>query len=183
MKKRRSSHSVHLGTDPASSYASPAPFLAVTTMLRELHGSKEPYAMLLLEIACPGHPVSRIEDGLFERLMQLAAQRVIRVLGDCVVARLGASRIAVLLEGPVDENMALSMTGRFHEALRAPFEAAGQDFFVTTSIGIGLGHWSDEPATVLAHGERALDHVKANGGDATAVEGRHLVVLRREQAA
>jgi GGDEF domain-containing protein len=181
--KRRSSSPAHHKTSSAVAYASPAPFLAVTTMLRELHGSKEPYAMLLLEIACPGHPVSRIEDGLLERLMQLAAQRVIRVLGDCVVARLGANRIAVLLEGPIDENMALSMTGRFHDALRAAFEVAGQEFFVTTSIGIGLGHWSDEPATVLTHGERALERVKANGGDATAVEGRHLIVLRREQAA
>lgn len=180
---RRSSGSVYLKTSLSSTYADPAPFLGVTYVLRELAETKEPYAMVLLEVACPGHRVSRIEDGVFERLMQLAAQRAIRTLGDCVVARLGAARIVVLLEGPVDEQVALSVTGRLHEALRAPFDVGKHEFFITTSIGIGMGEWHNDPATVLAHSERALERVKANGGDATAVEGPHVVALTRGQAA
>jgi predicted signal transduction protein with EAL and GGDEF domain len=180
---RRSSGSVYISSHPASAYADPRPFLGVTNVLREMAGPKEPYGMLLLEVHCPGHRVSDIEDGLFERLMQLAAQRALRALGDCIVARLGSQRIIVLLEGPLDEHLALAITGRLHEALRAPFEVDGREFFIITSIGIGLGQWHSDPATVLAHSERALERVKANGGDATAVEGPHLVALTRGQAA
>jgi predicted signal transduction protein with EAL and GGDEF domain len=175
---RRSSGSVYLSRVTCS-YADPRPFLGVTHVLRELAERKEPYAMLLLEIACPGHRPSRIEDSVFERLMQLAAQRTMRTLGDCIVARIGTDRIVVLLEGPVDERLALSATGRLHDALRAPFELGRQEFHLTTSIGVGLGEWHTEAATVLAHSERALERVKANGGDATAVEGQYLVALTR----
>ena len=165
-------------------YADQTPFLGVTTLLRDLGGPKQPFAMLLLEIDRPAAGQARFDDTTGERLIQLAALRARRIVGDCVVARLGASRLVVLLEGPVDEIAAVAITGRLHDALRGPFDVAHTETFVTTSIGIGLGDWNTEPATVLRHSERALERVRANGGDATAVEpGRRLFELACESAA
>ena len=76
----------------------------------------------------------------------------------------------MLLEGPVDEIATIAITARLHEALRAPFEVAGLEVFASTSIGIGLGDWNTDPAVVLHYSEQALERVRLNGGDATAVE-------------
>ena len=150
-----------------------APFLGVVNVLREMGGPKQPFAILMLQMDDPMWRGTRLDDERTELLLQLASRRARRVVGDCVVARLGARRFAVLLEGPIDEIATIGITARLHEALRAPFEVAGLEVFASTSIGIGLGDWNTEPATVLYYSEQALDRVRLNGGDATAVEPPH----------
>lgn len=167
----------------APSNADTAPFLAVVNILRELSGPRQPYAMLLLEVDHSG-AVARLDEAGHERLMQQAALRARRVVGDCVVARIGPRRLVVLLEGPVDEIAAVTVTARLHQSLRMPFEIEHSGFFITTSIGIGLGEWNAHPAAVLRRSARALERVRANGGDATAVESRPSVSIQvRDDAA
>ena len=157
--------------------AEAAPFLSVVNILRELGGARQPYAMLLLELDGTG-PVARLDEASRERLMHLAALRARKVVGDCVVARIGPRRLVILLEGPVDEIAAVAITERLHQSLRMPFEIDHGGFFVTTSIGIGLGDWNTHPAAVLRRSTRALERVRANGGDATAVESRPSVSMQ-----
>lgn len=167
----------------APNQADLAPFLAVVNILRELGGPKHPFAMVLLEVDHNG-VVARLDEAGRERLMHQAARRARRVVGDCVVARVGPRRLVILLEGPVDEIAAVAITERLHQSLRMPFEIDHGGFFVTTSVGIGLGDWNAHPAAVLRRSVRALERVRANGGDATAVESRPSVSLQvRDDAA
>jgi GGDEF domain-containing protein len=180
--KRRTSEPLFFKPAPPPAHPEAAPFLAVVGILRELTGPKQPFAMVLLEVDNAGR-VARLDPQSHERLMHLAAMRARKVVGDCVVARLGARRVVVLLEGPVDEMAAIAVTGRLHQSLRAPFEIDHSGLYVTTSIGVGLGDWNAEPLDVLLLSETAIERVKANGGDATVVESQAATAVARVHAA
>jgi GGDEF domain-containing protein len=182
MKRRISEPLFFKPVAPPPAHPEAAPFLAVVGVLRELTGPKQAFAMVLLEVDNAGR-VARLDPQSHERLMHLAAQRARKVVGDCIVARLGSRRVVVLLEGPVDETAALAITGRLHQALRAPFEIDHSGLFVTTSIGVGLGEWNAEPLDVLRLSETAIERVKANGGDATVVESQAATAIARVYAA
>ena len=87
-----------------------------------------------------------------------------------MVARLGTRRFVVLLEGPVDHDDAVITAGRLHDVMRVPVNFGSNEICLNTSIGVGLGEWYVEPDEVLSRSERALDRVRLNGGDHTAVE-------------
>jgi diguanylate cyclase (GGDEF)-like protein/PAS domain S-box-containing protein len=62
-----------------------------------------------------------------------------------VVARLGGDEFAALVD-PADDpaGIAVRSAGALIDALRAPFQIAGVEVFVTTSVGIGLGTTVDQ---------------------------------------
>jgi hypothetical protein len=145
------------------------PFVAVVDILRALCKPKHAYAMLLCEITIR-HSLQRVTADNEERLTQLAAVTARRLIGDCVVARLGTRKFVVLLEGPVDHDDAVLTAGRLHDVMRVPVNFGINEICLNTDIGIGLGEWYVEPDEVLTRSERALDRVRLNGGDHTAVE-------------
>ena len=145
------------------------PFVAVVDILRALCKPKHAYAMLLCELTIR-HSLQHVTADNEERLTQLAAVTARRLIGDCVVARLGNRRFVVLLEGPVDHDDAVITAGRLHDVMRVPVNFGSNEICLNTSIGVGLGEWYVEPDEVLSRSERALDRVRLNGGDHTAVE-------------
>ena len=145
-------------------------FLDIAAAAREHCGSMEPFAIFLIQVDPPSRRFGRLDEGTGEHLDHLAALRVMRTAGDHLMVRLGTRRLLVLVPGPVDELSAVGLSGRLHEALRAPFDVGVGETFVTTSIGVGLGDRHADPEVVLEQSERALQRVKANGADATAVE-------------
>ena len=65
--------------------------------------------------------------------------------GSVVVARLGGDEFAALVD-PADDpaGIAVRSAGALIDALRAPFQIAGVEVFVTTSVGIALGSDVDQ---------------------------------------
>ena len=106
-----------------------------------------------------GHPVG---DGL----LALVAERLRACIreGDCV-ARLGGDEFAVVQAGLDQPGGARRLARGIIEALSAPYEVAGHQIVVGTSIGIALGPQDgDDPDRLLKSADLALHRAKAAGG-------------------
>jgi diguanylate cyclase (GGDEF)-like protein len=83
-----------------------------------------------------------------------------------VVARCGGDEFCIVLPGISRAADVAQVAQRIHESLQQPFNVAGQEFFITTSIGMAMhpndGHDAD---TLLRHAELALAHAKRKGRD------------------
>jgi diguanylate cyclase (GGDEF)-like protein/PAS domain S-box-containing protein len=100
-----------------------------------------------------------------DRLLVAAAERLQSCLrpGD-TIARLGGDEFTILLENIGGESGATRVAERITEALRAPFAIAGQDLFVTSSIGIALSSPDrDRPADLLQEADLAQYQAKSSG--------------------
>ena len=74
-----------------------------------------------------------------------------RVVLGCVrdidtVARLGGDELAILVDGLVSQDEAVSVAERVREALVRPLTVGNHSVFVTASIGIALAANDDQPA-------------------------------------
>jgi diguanylate cyclase (GGDEF)-like protein/PAS domain S-box-containing protein len=77
------------------------------------------------------------------------------------VGRIFGDEFAVLLEAPIGVEEARRVADRIQEAMRMPFDIAGQQAFVSASIGIALDETSeDTPGEVLKHADLALYEAK-----------------------
>jgi diguanylate cyclase (GGDEF)-like protein/PAS domain S-box-containing protein len=82
-----------------------------------------------------------------------------------VVSRFGGDEFALLLEDISGIEAATQVADRVIALLRQPFQVAGREVFLTTSIGIAIGSDpSFEPGDLLRHADQAMYRAKAAGG-------------------
>ncbi len=105
-----------------------------------------------------------------DQLLVAAAQRLRAALPPhCTVARLGGDEFAILVEDIAAVPDAAAVAARVHAALDAPFPLGGQEFFLTTSIGIAMGAAYHEPDDLLRDADTAMYRAKAAG------KARHVI--------
>jgi diguanylate cyclase (GGDEF)-like protein/PAS domain S-box-containing protein len=90
-----------------------------------------------------GHPLG-------DQLLVGLAQRLKTCLRSCdTIARLGGDEFTILLEGLENSANAVQVSERIQEALTLPFTLAGQEVFITISIGIAFSMRNDNQAEAL----------------------------------
>jgi diguanylate cyclase (GGDEF)-like protein len=102
-----------------------------------------------------------------DRLLVAVAESITgSVRPEDTVARFGGDEFTVLLEDAESAEEATRVAARVARALRAPFSVAGQEVFVTTSIGISLNRSAEEqPGDLLKNADLAMYRAKAKGKD------------------
>ena len=104
-----------------------------------------------------GHPAG-------DELLRVIADRLSVCLRQIdTVARLGGDEFAVLLEGLVDEAMALDVADRINDTLNRPVRSGQRRLMTTASIGIAFGDASSDCDELLRNADLAMYHAKANG--------------------
>lgn len=81
------------------------------------------------------------------------------------VARLGGDEFAVLLSGLHDEGEAMRVADRIVEVISAPVALAGDEFYVTASVGVSIARCGGASSTdLLRQADDAMYAAKAAGG-------------------
>jgi len=102
-----------------------------------------------------------------DKLLCQVAER----LKDCVregdtIARFGGEEFSILISQIDGAEEATTLVKRLQDALRAPFELNGQEFYLTASSGIGLyPEDATTPQQLLQHAGAALYRAKLQGGN------------------
>jgi len=115
-----------------------------------------------------------------DRLLVLVAERLAGRLrpGD-TIARLGGDEFAVLLEELREPGDAARAAQRLLDALEAPFELRGREFYVSASIGIAAG--SEDAESLLRDADLAMYRAKSRGKGRYAVyePSMHTAIVER----
>jgi diguanylate cyclase (GGDEF)-like protein/PAS domain S-box-containing protein len=99
-----------------------------------------------------------------DELLRLVALRLDECTRDAdTAARLGGDEFAVLVEAVTAEATATEVADRVHQALERPFDVAGDEIFVHTSIGIALGARGTSTEALLRNADTAMYAAKAGG--------------------
>jgi predicted signal transduction protein with EAL and GGDEF domain/CheY-like chemotaxis protein len=117
---------------------------------------------LLIEVSRRLRNCVRHSEQVMEGSIDLVGQRVHRTLE--AVGRLGADEFVVLLPEVANEAEAIATAQLVLDALRAPMMAAGQECFITASVGVAVfpAHGLNV-ADLLRHADVAMDLAKAQG--------------------
>ena len=101
-----------------------------------------------------------------DALIRAVAARLLACAGsDDVVARLGGDELAVVQIGAEQPIAATELAGRIIEAMGEPFDIAGQQMTVGTSIGIAVAPADGQEADqLLKRADLALGRAKSHGG-------------------
>jgi len=120
---------------------------------------------LLIEVSRRLRNCVRHSDQIIEGGMELLGQRTHRTLE--AVGRLGADEFVVLLPEVSTDEEATATGQRLLDALREPMMAAGQECFITASVGVAVfpGHGLNV-ADLLRHADVAMDMAKTQGRNA-----------------
>ena len=100
-----------------------------------------------------------------DQLLRAVAERLVRcVRDDDTVARPGGDEFIILFADLAGDQDASFVARKIQEALLSGFSIAGQELFLTTSIGISLfpAHGSDED-TLIKNADAAMYRAKAAG--------------------
>jgi len=100
-----------------------------------------------------------------DELLKVASRRLEACLraGDSV-ARLGGDEFVILLEEIADESDAIQIAERIQEVLTRPVHVAGNEVFVSASMGIVLSSGGkDSPDTLIRNADTAMYRAKAKG--------------------
>ncbi len=123
---------------------------------------------LLTEVARRLRSCVRHSDQVMESSVEAGSSRAYRTLE--AVGRLGGDEFVALLPEVATEHDAERVATRILEAMRLPIHVAGQECFVTASVGVAL--FPRDGQTVLdlmRNSDMAMYAAKAGGRNATAV--------------
>jgi diguanylate cyclase (GGDEF)-like protein/PAS domain S-box-containing protein len=127
-----------------------------------------------------------VNDGLGheagDELLKVVALRIVGALrpGD-TAARLGGDEFAILLEELPTPGVAYDVGARLLEALRDPFDVAGNKLAVNASLGIAVSMGDDDAASLLRNADLAMYRAKGEGKGRFEVyeAGMHAAVVER----
>ncbi len=121
---------------------------------------------LLIEVSRRLRNCVRHSEQIMEGSIDMAGQRVHRTLE--AVGRLGADEFVVLLPEVANEAEAMSTAQTILNALREPMMAAGQECFITASVGVAVfpAHGLNV-ADLLRNADVAMDLAKSQGRNVT----------------
>jgi len=123
---------------------------------------------LLTEVARRLRSCVRHSDMVLEGALEGVGQRSHRLLE--AVGRLGGDEFVALLPEVADERDAERVANRIIDLMREPIYVAGQDCFVTASVGIALYPRDGETvADLLRNSDVAMYAVKAQGRNAATL--------------
>ncbi|MDE2400344.1 MAG: EAL domain-containing protein [Burkholderiales bacterium] len=117
---------------------------------------------LLIEVARRLRSCVQHSEQVMESAMDVSGTRGHRTLE--AVGRLGADEFVVLLPEITSEDMALETASAIMGALRAPMMVAGQECFITASIGVAIfPEQGLSVADLLRNADVAMDMAKSQG--------------------
>ncbi len=98
------------------------------------------------------------------------------------VSRFGGDEFAILLEQIDGEETARVVTRRIHQAMRGPFDLAGERHFLSTSVGIAMADGSHQSATdLLRDADGAMYHAKNRGPGRTQLFSQYIRADAQQQ--
>ena len=135
---------------------------------------------LLMEVGRRLRACVRHSDQIMEGLLESVGGRSHRTLE--AVGRLGGDEFVALLPEVTDERDAERVAQRVLEALREPIFIAGQECFVTASVGIAIyPRDGTTTADLLRNSDVAMYAVKSQGRNASALYTPQLAGRGREK--
>lgn len=135
---------------------------------------------LLIEVARRLRSCVRHSDQVTDNLLDSMGTRAFRTLE--AMCRLGGDEFVALLPEVIDEHDAEIVAARVLEQMRAPIHVAGQECFVTASVGIALfPRDGSNVAELIRNSDVAMFAVKAQGRNAATVYRPQLAGKGREK--
>lgn len=135
---------------------------------------------LLTEVARRLRSCVRHSDQVMESSVETGGSRAHRTLE--AVGRLGGDEFVALLPEVATEHDAERVAARILEAMRQPIQVAGQECFVTASVGVALFPRDGENVLdLMRNSDVAMYSAKAAGRNATAVYVPSLSTAGRER--
>ena len=116
-------------------------------------------------------------------LFALAGRLVESVRKTDVLARFGGDEFVAVCTGLGGEEGAIKMAARLADALRSPLKVAGQEIWLSGSVGIGVAREGDSPEDLLRNADTAMYRAKEAGRGGYALfdhEMRAFAILRLE---
>ena len=151
--------------------------------LAQARRDQTPVALLFVDLDNFKNVNDSLGHGAGDQALLAVAER----LRGCVrpgdtAARLGGDEFAILLEGHKDPAAVDQVAQRLLEALRRPLPLAGQEVFLTASVGVAIAPTGDARAEdLLRDADFAMYGAKQGGKDRWQVfePGLHAVVRER----
>ncbi|PFG73778.1 diguanylate cyclase (GGDEF)-like protein [Tepidiforma thermophila] len=150
--------------DPLTELPNRAMFLAA--FARALSEERRPnrVAILFMDVDRFKYLNDTLGHGVGDQLLSVFAQRLVGAAEGHMVARLGGDEFTVLVRGEGAASEAVRVARRVLQALRRPFSVAGQEMFVSSSIGIAVNGPEDRTTTeLLRKADVALYRAKSEG--------------------
>lgn len=129
--------------------------------------SKQKLAVLMLDLDFFKKINDTFGHAMGDKVLQGVAGRLKSLLRESdTVARFGGDEFVLLLPEIRDEEDALHVARRMHEAFHTPFLFDGQEILITTSIGIAISPEDGESIDALTkNSDRAMYRAKETGRD------------------
>lgn len=141
------------------------------------------FATIVIDIDCVDRVSERIGADCSDFLTRLVTDRLRELLpSQAIAGRLRPEALAVMSLQDIDRAVAEALCARLHHALRGKIDLGGHEVFLSASIGVAFTGPRTEPLKALQHAERAVERVKANGGDATFFYRQHQPLIWRQSA-
>ncbi|MEO7852430.1 MAG: EAL domain-containing protein [Rubrivivax sp.] len=135
---------------------------------------------LLMQVAQRLRACVRHSDQITEGALESVGPRSHRTLE--AVGRLGGDEFVALLPEIVEDADAQRVAARILEVMREPILIAGQECFVTASVGIAIfPRDGDSVADLMRNSDVAMFSVKSQGKDASAIYSPQLAGRGREK--
>lgn len=127
---------------------------------------KVPCSLLLLDLDGFKHVNDSLGHSVGDKLLTAVSARLISAAKPTeFVARLGGDEFAILVSDCADPLRLGELASRIFEALRSPFELAGQSVYVGTSIGIAMSPKdASDVEQLFSSADLALYSAKSEGG-------------------
>jgi GGDEF domain-containing protein len=133
------------------------------------------FAVLVVDLDGVERLAARLGPDRYETLLAQLSWRLRSALPpDNLATLLRPHAFGLIAFSEASEAAADALAARLHQAIRAPFQVDRLDVFVSASIGVAFSSMRTLPLLAMQHAERAVERVKANGGDATFFYQEHL---------